>query len=49
MAEEIWIIIAMLLFYPLMVLWIAITGPHNETEKRERLESRLSPHNERIR
>lgn len=27
--------------YPLVVLMVAITGPHNETEKREQLMRRL--------
>jgi hypothetical protein len=28
--------------YPLLVLLVAITGPHNETEKRERAERRAA-------
>ena len=41
MGGEEWAILAILLGgYPLLVLLVAITGPHNETERRELAERR---------
>lgn len=41
--RDLLLIAAMLGFYPFMVLCIAVTGPHNETERREKMMRRLSP------
>ncbi|MBB5709368.1 hypothetical protein [Sphingomonas xinjiangensis] len=35
MSENALIMLAAILFYPGIVLLVAITGPHNETERRE--------------
>lgn len=40
-------IAALVLFYPAMVLWIALTGPHNETERREQAQRKWEPTDER--
>lgn len=38
--ENLAAIAILVLGYPLLVLMVAITGPHNETEKREKAERR---------
>lgn len=41
MSGETLVVLAILIGgYPLLVLLIAVTGPHNETEKREKAERR---------
>lgn len=43
MSGEDWAVLAILLGgYPLLVLMVAITGPHNETEKRELRNRRVT-------